>query len=117
MPKKDKIPKIGIIRIYKSQKPLTYLHFDEKGRLQLLEVADFLDSIRDGLGEEFIDEIEDAFEKIKSTPKTWKKVDKESEERRYGPTKKFDFVVVYELYDDGTGGVTDIYHPRKGPKD
>ncbi len=99
---------------FENQRPLTSLQIPDSLWEVILHQAEYFDEhAHPGKGDEFTEELLTAFEKIKDTPETWRRMEPGSPERRYGPTKTFDYVIVYEIYEDRSGGVVDIYHPRQ----
>ncbi len=66
--------------------------------------------------EEFRAEIEEAFERIALNPLTYRLVRKWGKQRRFGPTKRFHFIIYYAVKEDGkTPYILAITHPSRRP--
>ena len=66
--------------------------------------------------EEFRAEIEEAFETISMNPQTYRLVRKRGRQRRFGPTKRFHFIIYYVVKEDGiTPYILAVTHPSRKP--
>jgi plasmid stabilization system protein ParE len=66
--------------------------------------------------EDFCSEIEAAFEEISMNPLTYRLVKRKGRPRRFGPTKRFHFVIYYAVKDDGiTPYILAVAHPSRKP--
>ena len=66
--------------------------------------------------ESFRAEIEDSFRQIATHPVAYRLVKKSGLQRRYGPTKKFRFVIYYVIKpDDQRPTILAIAHPSRNP--
>jgi len=66
--------------------------------------------------EDFRAEIEAAFEEIVANPLTYRLVRRNGKQRRFGPTKKFRFIVYYVVKSDGlTPYILAVAHPSREP--
>lgn len=71
----------------------------DEAREEMRQSAHWYDDQREGLGDDFLDEVHGAFERIEEHPKRHKRVDVDDSERevRRVLLKRFPFLVVYEI--------------------
>jgi hypothetical protein len=74
----------------------------------------FYEKISDGLGERFLEEVENTLEKIAANPTHYSYVDSTNSLRDFA-LEKFPFVIIYEILADKII-VTNIHHTKKDLK-
>ena len=66
--------------------------------------------------EDFRSEIETAFKRIMLNPLTYRLITKRGKRRRFGPTRRFKFIIYYTVRDDGiTPYILAVTHPSRRP--
>ena len=80
-----------------------YLRFYDASAFTVTTLADFQA------------EIEGAFEKITLTPLTYRLVKKNGRQRRFGPTKRFHFIIYYVINQEGSPYILAVTHPSRRP--
>lgn len=73
------------------------VRFLEAARNELREAVQYYDARRDGLGQEFLEEIRTTVRKIEQSPDTWSPL---SENTRRCRTKRFPYGVIYRVDGD-----------------
>lgn len=64
--------------------------------IEILEAYDWYESAREGLGLDFLNELENFFDSLINNPKTHSYFEKPV---RQGILKRFPYVVIYEIFD------------------
>ncbi len=65
--------------------------------LEILEAYDWYESVKEGLGREFLNELEEIYKILESNPNTYSFYEKPV---RQGKINRFPYVVVYEFFEE-----------------
>lgn len=69
-----------------------------EAKVEAAETIEYYNAQRSGLGDEFLDEVTGAIQRIGMSPETWPRV---HEDCRRCPTRRFPFGVIYRILEDG----------------
>ena len=84
--------------------------FLEPAKAELDEAQGHFNRLQPGLGDEFLDEVQNAIKKILKNPEAWRKIDKDARRCR---THKFRYGVVYQITTEGILIVAVMHLHRK----
>ena len=79
--------------------------------IEILEAFDWYESAKEGLGLEFLNEVENFYDGLKSNPKTHSYYESSV---RQGRLKRFPYVVIYEIL-DSTIVVYSVFMAKQDP--
>ncbi len=81
--------------------------------IEILEAYDWYESAKEGLGIEFLHELEVFYESLNRNPNTYSYYDKPV---RQGKINRFPYAVVYEFFDDtGTLVIYSVFMAKQDP--
>lgn len=83
-----------------------------EAQAELLEVQKWYNSQRDGLGQQFVEAIDELFDRIRTNPRMHAPSKKEV---RRGKVGKFPYVVYYRTFENHTE-VLAVLHGRRDPR-
>lgn len=81
--------------------------------IEILEAYDWYESAKEGLGMEFLNELEAFYESLNRNPNTYSYYDKPV---RQGKINRFPYVAVYEFFEDtGTLVIYSVFMAKQDP--
>ena len=89
------------------------IEWHRRARVELEEAAEYYELRKEGLGREFIDEVEHVTELIRSFPGGWPQMTPKSRRCR---TRRFPYGVVYQFHDESIT-ILAVMHLARGPGD
>lgn len=87
------------------------VRLDPAAKLEIRQAALFYEDCREGLGQEFLDSVESAFEQIERHPAVWRIL--KGRFRRY-LLQRFPYGVIY-VVDDGVIYIPAVMHLKRKP--
>lgn len=82
--------------------------------LEIIEAYDWYESVKEGLGMDFLNELESFYETLHRNPNTYGYYDKAV---RQGKINRFPYVVVYEFFEDtGVIAIYSVFMARQNPE-
>jgi plasmid stabilization system protein ParE len=74
-----------------------HVQWHRRALTELQDAADYYENEREGLGDEFVDEVERAIEQVKAFPNAWPRMTPKSRRIR---TRRFPYGIVYQPHAD-----------------
>ena len=87
------------------------IQIEERAKLEIAEAFEWYEIQKNGLGEDFLNSLDNAFKAIKKAPKGYSQI----KNHRQFPLNNFPFVILYEI-DHLTIFVDAVFHTSRNPK-